>query len=455
MKAQEAVADAVERVNGEVEQMRVESSVSDMPDSPPAGEPGSGGPGSEIGGDKTSDDFLRGIEEEFVDELAKNDPDLKRLREKRKESQNASGKEDRQGDTPPQDSDKDGKEGDDNAAPQDEKPVDEEGRETSEPVFDETVIPGLKAEHIKKIPDEALIAIADHVDATRTKEAELKAKQEELDNLLSDPVIRSRRDMLESGKPQYAIRDISISELKKVGDELGLDDGEIEKLIPTIREIIKDRVVDAANQQVAETDKKKQVEDSIKKGQALFGNEINALLPKELRIKEKSFDKLLTEGSKHPEWKIAEKGLLKIQQYCVDRGITYWDLTHPESKSYMTPEELYAAAAARMKMPVAMNTSDRDKKMIGDAVQKRLAVFYKGRDGAARTLDVSNQSGGNESAGKIVVDSGYDVVKLATDGSYLESSIQQKPGDMEHLRLISALRAKGERIAQQRNGRSK
>jgi hypothetical protein len=445
--------------------------------------PGSGAAGAPAAtAEKPLPDPLSDLPEDFAKSVMEVDQDIQQMAKDSEKSGKAAkkvadAKKKAESEEPPAETDDEGKEketsdesaddnpdeggeGDDKGKKKDdeeepaaeaEPEIDENGNpveSTDESEYQDDIIPGLKGKHLEQIPEEVQTILAEHVEKTREIESESKTAKEELEKLKNDPIIKMRLNKLEANDPNYTVTDITTKEmselLKKHGIDtsLGLDETEIEKLLPAVRDAISARAVELANSHVLIESKKAEVQKTVQAGQ----DNILALgaFNKDLELKEKNLSKLFELGPKHPEWQKFEKGTLKVIKYLKDKGIYY------DKLAKMSPKEIYALTAAGLDMPVALNTTDRDKKIARDAVRKKLSIFKKGGSDTARGLSADSPDGESKIASKAVLDSGYDVVKLATDPAYFEQAYNKKPGDQAWMEKIDKLVEKGERIARSR-----
>jgi hypothetical protein len=309
------------------------------------------------------------------------------------------------------------------------------------------VIPGLKAAHLAQIPEDVQEILTTHIEKTRETEGELKTTKEKLEALLADPIVKMRNNKLEAGDPNYTVTDFSTKEIKELlakhglDKSLGLDDAEIEKLLPAFRDASSSRAIELANSHVLAETKKAEVLKINNEGKAniLKLGDFN----KDLQMKETELDRFFELGPKHPEWAKFEKGPLKVLKYLKDKGIYY------DKLAKMTPKEIYALTAAGLDMPVALNTADRDRKIAREASKKTRNIFKKGPGDSARGLSADSPDGESKVASKAVMDSGFDVEKLYLDGNYFEQAYNRKP-DQAWRDKINALVDKGERLYRSR-----
>jgi hypothetical protein len=119
----------------------------------------------------------------------------------------------------------------------------------------------------------------------------------------------------------------------------------------------------------------------------------------------------------------------------------------------MGQKSLYAAAAASLGMPVAINTETRDKKILAEARKSVLKPFMKT---GATTLSSEKSSSNTRTSASAIrpenVKSGLDVSRLVTDGDYYEMALNRKPGDIAHKEKIDKLVEQGrDALKRQRN----
>ena len=147
----------------------------------------------------------------------------------------------------------------------------------------------------------------------------------------------------------------------------------------------------------------------------------------------------------HPEAKIEDTGdvspekfmemrdknpmVKAIYDYCVKRGWKY------DSVADMGPEELYAAAGAFNKWPVAINTQARDSNIVKGAREKLLAVLRP--KSIMKSQSISDAAG---KAASIDNQGGMDADRLATDPDYAMNMLDAAKNDEELFKTQELIR---------------
>jgi predicted transcriptional regulator/stalled ribosome alternative rescue factor ArfA len=331
----------------------------------------------------------------------------------------------------------------------DEKNTSEESIDDLE--FADNVIEGLKGEDLKKLPKEALEALAAYVEKHTSASSEATKASESLSKLLADPVVKRRQELLNSGKADYEVRGINETEkqtiIQKLKEKSGLDDDEALEVFNVLKDgidvVAKSAAKDALQNLILEDDFHRRQEEVIKKGRGAFLN--LGKFNKELQFKETDPNKFWkSDGNggfvldeKHPESKRFVEKIYPVMQALGKAKIGY------EQMSNMSENAVYAIVADHLKLPVAFNTGDRDKKIAYD-VRKNLAILLKNtRSGE---LAVNGGSKVAETRGKSTIKHGFDIERLAEGGDYYEKSLVAKPGDPKHMQLIEDLAEEGEAL---------
>jgi hypothetical protein len=412
---------------------------------------------------------------EFSDTLIENDPEYKAmLEEEAKENAKKTGKKE----TPKTDEpapegalekDEDGKDKKDGEPPADEKtPVEEESPDQLE--FADDIIPGLKGEHLKTLPKEALTALAEFYESTKGLSEKTTSTESRLNELLKDPIVKNRMDMIAQGKSKYDIRGLTqkdkqgiIAVLQSKLD-LTSDEAEIafKVLEPGLNQVASEMAEDIVHNRFVEEDQKRQTAEITTKGRQVFltlGKFNKDLAFKETdpnafwqKDKDDKGNEIWVLNEKHPEIDKYKKNILPIQNALAESGMNYSALTKMADK--FGDEAVYALAASKLKLPAAINTGERDQKMLSSELRKKLAPFLKGASGGELNAEKQN-SLANRSKGNVVTKQGYDIVKLAEGGDYYDKAISDKPGDTKHAKMIAALADEGAELHEKLNKQKK
>ena len=322
--------------------------------------------------------------------------------------------------------------------------------------FADDVIAGLKGEHLKKLPKEALEALAAYVTKHTDVSGEATTAKERLAKLLADPIVKKRLDLLNSGKTDYEVRSITDGEkqsmIKTIEEKAGLDSSEAEAAFNAIKDnidsIVKNSAKDSLQNLVVEDEGRRQQEEMGKKGRTAF-LELKKF-SKELEFKETDPNKFWVRGpdgvnvvnDAHPEAVKFREKVLPVMNSFAKCGISYSEMV--KIKEEFGEEAVYALSAIKLGLPVAFNTGERDKKIVATELQKRLAPFIKSN--GSGELSVSSGSKIADSRNKAVIKSGYDIKRLATDPDYYEKAFIAKSSDRKHMDLIDSLAEEGEAL---------
>lgn len=444
---------------------------------PPEGDDGIGGDGEDLGGDPDegedgggepagdNDPIISetaaelGIPEDEMKEILRTDPAFAESLKKSKgepEDKTKGGEGDHdpdsgEGSSADSDEEKKTPEGaDDNSST-------EEGESDSD--FADNVIDGLKGSEFSKLSEDAQEAVAKFYEKAQADSQKATEVESRMQKLLEDPVVKARAEAIEAGRASdVEVRGLTEQEKKgivsKVGDELGLDSDDREKLLSMIEDGIekaaKEMASDLSQKAILVQDARRRAEETTKKGvEMILGlSKYN----KTLAVKETDLAKFYKTDGKggfvynedHPEIETWKNGLGKIQTWAAQKGIDYAKALELGDKAF------YAMAAAALDMPVALNTGDRDKKMVAEIRKKALAPFLKGS--SPRTLATEGSSGvvDRKKAAQTVMVGGLDAVKLAEDQGYLNRMIEKRPGDMAWLDKVTAAAEKGRTILNKR-----
>jgi hypothetical protein len=389
------------------------------------------------------------IPEDWMKEPIKSDPEYAKMKaakplENKDAEDDHSSETEEDSSTADEEGDKDTELTDDNSST---------GQESEDLAFADNVIEGLKGEDLGKLPDEAQEAIGKFYAKHEEVSKKLTETESRLNRLLEDPVAKMRAELLDSGKQEFPVRGMTQTEktnlVSKFQSEVGLTQEEAEQIMKVIDKgvdsVARDMAQDYANNHIVQSNNQRKAQETIKKGQEIIMSlsQYNS----QLALNEKNISAFYVKGpdgkpvinEQHPEAGKFKEGLGKIVSWCAKLGLSYDRIVD------MGPKAIYAAAAASLDMPVALNTEKRDKKILADAKLAALKPFLKAKPGEGKPLSTTKQSGSSErrSAEKTIVDGGYDLNRLASDPEYYESAISKKYGDPEHKAKIDRMVEKG------------
>jgi hypothetical protein len=404
-----------------------------------------------------------GMPEDMAKEFMNNDPSFAEFVNSQPENEDRGGNGDHAaeekaaedspadgGEDEPQDADADGK---DSSAETDGEKFE----------FADNVIDGMTGEDFGKLPDSAQEALASFYAQSQAKVQEAEEYKSKVDALLNDPVIKSRAEMINAGRGDIAVRGLTPVEKKSLVDSISkivgleleeesLGSDEAKNLLSAIENgletVAKQIAQDYTDQAILTADAvRQQAEISRQGNEALLGlRQFN----KELEVKEKDISKFYVFGAggavsyneKHPEIEKFKNGIGKISAWADEHGIDYAKMLKMGSKAF------YAAAAAALDMPVALNTTARDQKIAADARKKALAPFLRTKGG---TLDVDGRSAViNREKAETVTVNGMDAVRLVEDGNYYDEVVARRPNDADWLAKVEAAATKGRAIIDKR-----
>jgi hypothetical protein len=279
--------------------------------------------------------------------------------------------------------------------------------------------------------------------------AQLEAANEELESaktanesVMDDPVVKERIARINEGKGDepydfYPMSKDTKEFIIKTFDLDPEDDDDKEKIMGLAKEIntdFTDNAEKAINNRLLKNDEDEKEEKLVRKGMDnVLG--MQNYIDKKLHIKEKNIDNLIEQKEKHPEWKkyIAKGGLYEAQKALIRTGFTHYDMV-----SGMEPETLWAIVATKTKQPFAINTKERDKKIIKDHEKKLIDLFEPKK--VAKALG-SSKDVSSKKKHSILGDSVIEEDKLM-DHEYVQSLFDKCKTDEEMLELEEEITAK-------------
>jgi hypothetical protein len=148
-------------------------------------------------------------------------------------------------------------------------------------------------------------------------------------------------------------------------------------------------------------------------------------------------------NEKHPEVEGFKKYMLPVMEALVKSDIRYSQILKMAKE--FGEDAVYTFAAKKLGLPVAINTEDRDKKLLNSGVRKALKPFLAGNASEELPVDGSGKIPGARKD-KASNDSGIDINRLIDDEQYYDSVMRQKPGDLAHADYVSELADKALRL---------
>ena len=400
-----------------------------------------------------------GVPEELVKEFAAGDEKFAALVQGEEDTSKSDGEDNASGEEPEENSAA-GSEPDTEAKPSADDKI-PAGKSDDTPVeFADDVIRGIKAKDFEKLSDDARVALAEFYNESQAKAAKADEAEARISRLLDDPVVRARATAIEAGRPaDLQVRGMTAVERKSISaaiqDRLSLDESEVEEILSIvgggIENVAKDMAQDLANRSIAAQDSVRREAEIQKQGNELLRG--LSQYNKSLEVQETDLTKFYKFSSgkigfneSHPEIEKFKNGLGKISMWAGQNGIDNRMAIQMGAKAF------YAAAAAALDMPVALNTKERDAKIAATAKQKALAPFLK--SAKSNTLNTQGtDSTVNRNIAEGVIRDGFDITKLATDAAYYDATIRRFWGNEEKLARIDELTAQGQALIDKQNRR--
>jgi hypothetical protein len=300
--------------------------------------------------------------------------------------------------------------------------------------FADDVIPGVKGKDFAAIPKTTREALAVYHLSNKEKLDKATEALAMFEQLQADPIAKHRFELITQGQNYhpYQLPQLDKRQIEQLR-ELAADEETAPKLAATLTNIAQrmaETIVD--NERIADSARRRDAEVNAKGAQIILDA---AKMHPELKAIEGEPEKLKAS----PIYKT-------IVAHCMKMGWKH------DTVSRLTPRQAYAIVAAENGWPLAINTQQRDLKMIGDQVEKAMSVFRKaGGQEAARILMARGSSGANQEKGKHIID-GIDTIKLASDPAYHEQVLYSKTS-ADWPDRVTELRRQGEKIVAARKSR--
>jgi len=305
--------------------------------------------------------------------------------------------------------------------------------------FADDVIPGLKGEHMAALPREAQLNLAKWHEEVSAKAAALDTAQAELDRVKNDPFVRLRLAAGDKGIAAYQPTQEDIDAIVNADS--------VQASAAALKRIMDRESTRNTSYHLQAKAQEEEIKDVSRKTNENLLKAIN--LNPDYAIKETRLDAL---KPGHPEFTVYEKGLSKMIDSLVANGFTKVQI------SKMKPESIYAAVAAENGWPVALNTSERDRKIGASFLRKSLHAFLKkpGRpaDSPGQSMTPTGRDKSGSSRKETHVD-GIDLVKLASDENYHAEVLDSRAMEEGWVEKVSDYRRRGESVlrAQKARGR--
>jgi hypothetical protein len=409
------------------------------------------------------------IPQEFMEQALKNDPELRQYKNDKEAAKAAKSKK-KQPPSHPAPKEEIGNaekavDSEKEILPEKVEKIDEETSSTNEPDFEslefkDDVIPGIKGETLKKIGPEAAEALASYHEKHQEINEKYTKTNSRLETLLRDPVIKHREEMIRAGKTEYPVRGITdvekqqaIEYIAKLQQEkLDLTPEEathaaslaFNTLIPFFEKVSKDSAEDVIKNLLLEENSKRENKETATKARSIFLK--MGKYNKDLTFNETNPDNFWKEGTdesgntvnilnlEHPEIEKFKKYTLPVMEALVKAGIKYPQLLKMAEE--FGEDAVYSFAAKKLGLPVAINTEDRDRKMLNSGIKTALKPFIKGSASEELKTEGGKTVAGTKNKG---TDGGIDIQRLLDDENYYDSVIRQKPGDEKWVDHIAEL----------------
>jgi hypothetical protein len=313
--------------------------------------------------------------------------------------------------------------------------------------FEDDVISGLKGDDLKKLPKAAQEAVAKFYSESTERQTKLetelatvKKSSESVQEMLKDPVIADRINMLKDGKKAYVDMRMTQAEKKSIIDAMvskGLYEEDaklsVEGLEAGLDNIVNDRVEAALKNKVIEINQNaenRRITETGRKNLFSLGE-----MHEDFKLNEtdpnKFFDDSGNFNTTHHEYGVFIEKYGPVFEILRNKKQT-WD-----NLSSMTPQQVYSMVALEKGLPVAFNTEARDKKIFKrGAAANPLRAFAKKTTSADRDLSVSPQNGNplNTTQWK-----GIDLDRLNSDPNYAPSLYEKarEKGTLEEINNIA------------------
>ena len=426
--------------------------------------------GADVGGDDLG---LNGMPKEVQDLIIEGDDEVRDVRDSARAMRNKKGSgkkalKTHEAEPPIEDEEIDepeskGKEK--QAVSEEEEPGDDKGAEGADGDdfealdFTDDVIPGIKGEDLKRLGKDGVEALAEFYEKHTSESTKVQELEATVKKLRADPIIKAREQMIESGR-DYTIRQISNEEMnyakKMVVNALKTkysfldeeaDDAFQEMwnvLKPGFEKIAKESAQDMLNLGIKETHAKQQEEQTVMTSLGHFMG--LGKFNKSLEIKETDPSKLFTYTGKgtfkvnesHPEaGKVAQ--IIPVMEALGKTGASYEQVNKMVEDFGL--DAVYALAAKKLGLPVAINSKERDNKIRSDERKRFMNIFVKGSATDGLPVDGSGSAVSSKSKEKGNVVNGIDMDKIIDDPDYIDEVIARKPQDEKWTDIVFDVKA--------------
>ena len=331
--------------------------------------------------------------------------------------------------------------------------------------FEDDAIPGLKGEDLKKLGPNAAMALADYHEKTTEATAKLAETKSALENLLADPVVKARKEMIDNGKTAYDVRQITPDErqtaINRLVQKIDFTPEEAATAFDELRSgfetIVKQSVEGYIQNRVLETAAQQKASETIHKARSVFlgFGQFN----KDLEFKETDPNKFWKKDSKeqdvldesHPEAEKFRKFVIPVMQALGKSGLSYDGVLKLAEE--IGSDGLYAIAAKKLNLPVAINTKKRDQKMVALEVQKRFKSFLKSNASEELPADGDNTNSSGKKGKDNMLD-GIDLDRILDDESYVDQ-VMRKKADPKWIDRVEEIQDKARSIRAQKAAKNK
>ena len=284
--------------------------------------------------------------------------------------------------------------------------------------YQDTEIDGIpfKADDLKNTPKAVLEGTGKIVIEARKAREERDSLQQQLDQLMESPLIKMSADRIKAGKgnEQINIPDLSNAERNQIAKYVnstvdGLEESEVAKLtnlVANVSKVIAEK--DAQNyvhnlalhqKEAQQTQERKKATSDALLGLSQFNSNLAGL--KDVSIWDFYSEKPdatgnYAENKQHPQWETYEKTIKPVVDVFAKKGMGFSQIADFVNK--FGQKALYTAAAEELKLPVAFNTEERDRKMIKDEFdgifnRKQIAKGMPGGSDGKPNATVTGETG--------------------------------------------------------------
>jgi hypothetical protein len=302
-----------------------------------------------------------------------------------------------------------------------------------------------KKESLANLPNDVLENLGNLKTKMEDLNQQVTSKSQEVEEFLKDPVIAFQAKRIAEGRGAEPLPMVGVTKetqtalLSTLQDKHGLTKDEATDVFNSVKaEIeadIKFNVEHAVKNSLGEFKQTVEAKENRSKGCNLL-SQVNDMLAKvkpEIALKDADMSKIIELGEKHPQYLAFKNGPGKFFDYWTEK-LGSWS-----KFAQMSPEEIYAPVAAKLGLPVAINTKARDEKIALSEREKAINAL-----GAKRVAKAMSQRSAPASTTgtQASIDnlSGIDKSKL-NDPEYIENLITGAKSDTEVFQIQQFLKS--------------